>query len=250
MDNNVKACVLTAHNNTGWYEKGQQRLINSLRHHGFSHDIVSFSMRSVGLAWNFSVLVNGTTYASGTISEYTSDCPYTLKAAAFHYVSRVMGYDTILWLDCSVYAIKPIEPVFDIIARDGHYFWRSGWSLGHTCKEEALRYFGITRDQAFDIQDCSTSMFGLKLSNPDSDIFLNAWLRSARDRMFHGSRDQIAAGDVSQKIHFFAHRQDQSCATALIHNIGLTMHDAGQISQYANETGEYPETVRLVMRGI
>lgn len=250
MTTDVKACVLTAHNNVGWYARGQERLINTLRHHGFVHDIVSISMRENGVEWAGKVYVNGSFVGNLRNNKYASDCPYTLKAAAWEFAHESLGYDTILWLDCSVYPVKDIEPVFDIIAQQGHYFWRSGYTVGHTCGQHALDYFGLSREEAFKVEDSSTSMMGLKLSNPDSKWFYNEWLSAAYCGMFHGSRAQIAQGTVEDKKQLFAHRQDQSCASILIYRKGLHMHDPGEISMYANDNGNYPESVRLVMRGL
>lgn len=247
MDTNVKACILTAHNGKGWYPKGQKRLINSLRHHGFRHDIVAIECTPIQNSWLVTGSVNGRYIDPQTISGYKSDCVYTLKAAAFDYV-RSLGYDTILWLDCSVWAIKDPEPIFDIISHTGHYFWRSGFTLGQTCSDKCLDYFMFTREKAHKINDCSTSMFGLKVSNPDSAKFLDYWLKAAADGMFHGSRDEIPGrGDHEQK---FMHRQDQSVASCLIPSFNMKIHQPGQYSQYADVNGDYPESVVLVMAGM
>lgn len=247
MDTNVKACILTAHNGKGWYPIGQKRLINSLRHHGFRHDIVALECTPMQNSWLVTGSVNGRYIEPEIISGYKSDCVYTLKAAAFHCVQD-LGYDTILWLDCSVWAIKDPEPIFDIIAQDGHYFWRSGFSIGNTCSDKCLNYFGMSREKALRTNDCSTSMFGLKLSNPDSKNFLHDWLKASADGMFHGSRDEIPGrGNNEQK---FMHRQDQSVASCLIEKYNMKMYDPGVHSQYAEDNGIYPDSVVLVMAGM
>lgn len=248
METSVKACVLTAHNGKGWYPKGQKRLINSLRHHGFRHDVVDIECNPTSSGgWRVLGAINGKLFQPRNYDRYKSDCVYTLKAAAFDYV-RSLGYDTILWLDCSVWAIKDPEPIFDIISRDGHYFWRSGFTIGNTCSDKCLDYFMMTREYAHKINDCSTSMFGLKLSNPDSAKFLDDWLKAAEAGMFHGSRDEIPGrGDHEQK---FMHRQDQSVASCLIHDYSMKIHQPGEYSQYADVNGNYPESVVLVMAGM
>jgi hypothetical protein len=43
--------------------------------------------------------------------------PYAFKIYAIEKV-RDMGYNQILWLDCSVYVIKSIVPIFDKISED------------------------------------------------------------------------------------------------------------------------------------
>ena len=247
MNSETRACVLSAHNGQGWYHKGQQRLERTLNHHGFSHDIVTVKCTQHGNGWVVSGTINGKSFEPWHASEYPSDCVYTLKAAAWDF-ARNQGYDVILWLDCSVWPVKPIEPLFDLIESEGYYFWRSGFSLGQTCGQHCLDYFQIDREASFDIHDTSTSMMGLKLSNPIAWDFYHQWLTSAKRGMFHGSRAAIPGATGRQQL--FEHRQDQSAASCLTHKLKMKLHDPGIISQYANESGKYPDTVKLVMRGM
>jgi len=246
MESNVKSCILTAHNGKGWYPSGQKRLINSLVHHGNSHDVVAVTCLPMGMGWEVIATINGAESHKKFYPQYLNNCVYTLKAAAFQYV-KDLGYDTILWLDCSVWAISDIEPVFDQIASDGYYFWQSGFSVLNVTSKSCLQYFGISDRAAMIADDCSTSMFGLKLSNPNASTFLDDWLQAAKDKQFHGSRDEIPGRGMDQQK--FEHRQDQAVASCLIHTMGLTMTKPGIFSQYANEKGEYPDSVCLVMRG-
>lgn len=246
MNAETRACVLTAHNGRGWYPKGQHRLARTLNFHGFAHDIAALQCTPHSGGWVVSGTINGQPIEPHFSQRFKSDCVYTLKAAAWEYVAQF--YDVVLWLDCSVYAIKPIENLFDLIESEGYYFWRSGFSLGQTSGRHCLEYFRIDEDESFDIMDTSTSMMGLKLSNPKGADFLKQWLAAAQNGMFHGSRDAIVGAEGRQQL--FEHRQDQSAASCLTHKLGLELHDPGIYSQYANEKGEYPESVRLVMRGM
>ena len=247
MNTDVKACVLSAHNGKGWYAKGQHRLVNSLRHHGFSHDIVALTCTASEGGWKISGSINGVAIEPMYTSVYKSDCVYTLKAAAFEYAQNA-GYDVILWLDCSVFPIKPIEPLFDVINTDGYYLWRSGFSIGQTCSQHCLDWFNISRERAFDINDTSTSMMGVKLSNPLGAQLMRDWLNGAKAGMFHGSRAAIVGAEGRQQL--FEHRQDQSVCSCVAAKMGLKLHDPGIYSQYATDEGVYPESVMLVMRGM
>lgn len=247
MTNDIKSCVLTAHNNQGWYPRGQKRLISSLNLHGNKHDVLALSIEPFQGGWRVEGSINSVPITPVNYPQYKSDCVYTLKAAAFQYALD-QGYELMLWLDCSVWAIKDIEPVFDIVAEQGHYFWRSGYSLGQTCSTACLNYFKIDREEAFDIHDSSTSMFGLYIANEKSLEFLSRWLKAAKEHQFHGSRDAIEGREGREQL--FEHRQDQSVASALIHLMNLTYHEPLDISSYANESGNYPDSVRLVMRGL
>lgn len=254
MDKGIKACVLNAHNDAKWYSKGSERLMRSLIHHGNTIDFVGLVVYPTKYGgWRVTGNVNGNPITPVTNERYRSDCPYTVKAAAFHW-AREQGYDVILWLDCSVWAVKPIDGVLDHINHEGYYFWTSGYSIGQITGDHCLAYFGFTRDEAYNYPDCSSSMVGLKLSNPRAAAFLNEWLRSAEEGMWHGKRDPIQGinydTDAKLDIQLVYHRQDQSAASCVIRKLGLKMWDPGVFSMYANRQGDYPDSVSLVMRGM
>jgi len=249
MDTKIKACILCAHNDKGWYPRGQQRLERSLVYHGFKHDFLAVTCLPSKDGWHTIGQVNGTRVQDRFYHQYKNDCPYTLKAAAWHY-AKDLGYDVILWLDCSVWAITSpaAEPILDIINHTGSYFWRSGFTLAETGGQHALDYMGWTRKKAQEIQDTSTSMMGLKLSNPKSHGFLSAWLEMAQKGIFHGARDPIP--DAKRGEQMFQHRQDQTAATMLAYHMGMHLWEPGQYSSYANPRGEYADSVSLVMQGM
>lgn len=254
MNKEIKACVLNAHNDSKWYSAGQKRLFHSLIHHGSGVDFVGLTVyptRQGG--WRITGKVNHDPIEPVVNNRYRNDCPYTVKAAAFHW-AREQGYDVILWLDCSVWAVQPIDNILDIINHQGYFFWRSGYSIGQVTGDHCLTYFNLPRQLAFKYPDCSSSMLGLKLSNPRAATFLNDWLKSAEDGMWHGKRDAIPGlnydTDAGKDIQLVYHRQDQSAASCLIHRLGLKMFQPGEYCQYATEAGNYPESVSLVMRGM
>lgn len=223
MEANKKACVINAALG-GWYFKGQKRLVDTLRHHGFSHDILTWCEE-----W--------------PNNNYDKNCPYSVKAAAFEEAIN-KGYEVILWLDCSVWPVKPIEPLFDLINEQGYYFWSSGYNCAQVCSDDCLKYFGVDRDKAETFGDCSTSMFGVNISNPQAKEFISNWIQAAKDKVFHGSREH---DNQSADPRFMFHRQDQAVASVLIGKMGLKIHEPGEWSSY------YPndlDKVTLTMRGL
>ena len=56
------------------------------------------------------------------------------------------------------------------------------------CSDNCLKYFNVSRDEAEKYQDCSTSMFGFNLENGRAKLFIERWLKSAKDGVFNGSR--------------------------------------------------------------
>lgn len=235
MIDNVKACILTAyapntshgHNITGTpYKRGQERLIRSLIHHGFRYDILAFQ------DW--------------PNMKYSTNCGYNIKAAAFDEALK-QGYERILWLDSSVWAIKPVEPLFDYIDSHGWFFHSNGFNMAQTANDNALEYFGLTRDQAEKIPDISSSMFGIHTGNPKGHHFLQRWLDTARLGMWETSREHNGG---SKDPRFMFDRQDQSCASIILHQLGMDMTPKGQYVDVANDRGIYQENCMLVMRGL
>ena len=61
---------------------------------------------------------------------------------------RQRGYDSILWLDTSCYVHGPVEPIFDRIEKDGHYFIVGADLLGVWSSDECLKHYSIDREKA------------------------------------------------------------------------------------------------------
>lgn len=221
MDCTIKQCVLNASNGVGWYTVGTKRLIRSLIYHGYSGDIVTFDTFPNDL--------------------FDKSNPYHIKASALTEAIR-KGYTHILWLDCSVWLIKNITPIFDIMNEKGAYLWSSGYNCAQTCSDVCLDYFGITRDEAEEIQDCSSSMLGLNLQSEVGNKFAELWLKSASDGIWNGSR---LHDNQSKDKRFLFHRQDQSSASIIAYKLGIKLHQPG-LSNYYPPT---KETI-LTMQGI
>ena len=223
MDSTIKACIINAAIGS-WYPVGQKRLVNSLIHHGFNWDIL--------------------TWTDWPNQNFDTSCNYNVKAAAFEEAIN-QGYTHILWLDSSVWAIKDPNLIFDIINEQGYYFWSNGYNCAQECSDRCLEYFQITRDEAEKMPVASTSMFGVNLTNPVGMAFMQMWLRSAKDRIFHGSR---LHDNQSSDPRFLWHRQDQSAASIILNQLGCYIHPPGLYSSYYEPN--LPESVVLTMRGM
>ena len=223
MESSTRVCILNASNGSGWYPVGTQRLVRSLINHGYGHDILTFD------TW-----MN---------SEFDKNCPYNIKASAWHEALN-KNYDIILWLDCSVWAINNPYLLLDIINHEGYYFWKSGFNCAQTVSDSCLSYFGVNRDTAETYTDVSTSMFGIRVGNPQADEFISKWIQAARDNQFFGSR---LHDNQSSDPRFLFHRQDQSCASVIAGKMGLKVYDANVYSSY------YPiinDSIVFTMRGM
>src|SRR5690606_7138333 len=100
MDSRTKVCIVNAHTNNGWYPMGQKRLERSLIYHGYAHDMYFVDY------W--------------PSHKYDKSCPYNIKASAMEKASK-MGFDILVWMDCSMWVIKHIYPLLDIVVNEGYY---------------------------------------------------------------------------------------------------------------------------------
>lgn len=225
MDANIKNCIINI-GWGGWYAKGTDRLLRSLQYHGFNGDFVSFK------------------------DELPFNCPkdfgspYNLKAYMLEYAIS-LGYTHILWLDCSVWAIKDPNELFDVINEQGYYAWPSGFNCAQTCSDKALEYFGINRDVAETIPDCSSSMLGLNIQHPKGKAFAELWIKAMKDGVFEGSREHDGQ---SEDPRFMFHRQDQSAASLIMYQLGMDQHEQNVYSSYYQ--AKQPESVIFTMRGM
>lgn len=177
--------------------------------------------------------------------------PYNIKASALYdvrvnYFTR-NNHPVFLWADCSVWAIKDISPIFDIIERDGYYLLSSGYNAAQTCSDKCLDYFGFTRDEAEKIPDSSTMVFGLDLNTKIGEDFFIKFIRASYDGVFNGSREH---DNQSQDPRFLFHRQDQSAATCIAHKLGMKLHSFGQHVAYDQDEVTPPESVVMLARGM
>jgi hypothetical protein len=224
MDSNIKHCIVNASNGAGWYPLGTKRLKESLIYHGFNGDIITFD--------NF------------PNDEYNKQNPYNIKASAITEVLK-RKYTHVLWLDCSVWAIRNPNEIFDVINEHGYYFWRSGYNAAQCCSDKCLEYFDISRDEAEKYQDCSTSMFGFNTDNELGKKFIERWLKAAKDNVFDGSR---LHDNQSKDKRFLFHRQDQSAATIILNQLELKLTDPGIYSEYYSDN--ISKSVVFTMRGM
>jgi hypothetical protein len=194
--------IVNGSNGMYWYPKGSERLAKSLDAVGWT-DYKIYNQYSLGL--------------------YDESCPYTIKADILHTAAMLTTARWLLWVDCSAWAIRNPKPIFDIIKKDGYYFWTSGYNAAQTCSDKCLDYFGINRDTAETYQDAATGIFGIDLHNEIGYNFFKQWSKAALDGVFNGSRFH---DNQSEDPRFLFHRQDQSVASCLIGKMGLKFnHD-------------------------
>lgn len=224
MDASTKACYI----NVGyghWYPQGSDRLMQSMNYHG----------------WNWNALVWKNDYPH---RGYPTDCVYNIKAAAFE-EALIRGFSHVMWLDCSFWAIKDPNPIMDIIDTDGYYLIENGQNCAQECSDKCLQYFGVTRDEAEQMQMCSSGILGINYNNPIGKEFITRWMKAAKDGIFSGSRFHDGQ---SKDPRFLHHRQDQSAASIILNQLGMKLHKFGDHVSYYSE--KMTDTTIFSIRGM
>lgn len=194
----TRRAIINAYTGEGWYEQGQARLIASLGN--VQADVIAF---------NESDLIDS--------PYYDKNCPYTIKAAAIH-AAVADGYNQIIWLDCSVQVVKPLDDWFKLIDTDGSYFMTGGWNCAQECNDYSLDYFGFTRDQAELLPCLWSCIFAIDTRHEKPRMVLQEFLQSCLEGVFHGSRNHDGQSSDARFLH---HRQDQSALSLALHWVGI-----------------------------
>lgn len=159
------------------------------------------------------------------------EIPYAFKPYAIQKVID-LGYETILWCDSPVHAIKDISPVFEYIEQHGYVFFDNvGHSLGMWTNDKCLKHFNLTRDEAIKIKMVMACCMGF--STDDKYVF-NEYKRLAPE-LYPGSWQN--------------HRHDQSVISCLIHQHDLQIikgHESFFIYDHFRNVFTISDTVCLL----
>lgn len=215
-------CVISlATANTG-FPKRLARLHQSLVTTGFTGDL---------LAW--------------TPDRYPEDCPthqdvpFAFKPFCFGQVRRER--QLVLWMDASCIAVRSLDPLFQRIATHGYLLFKNGrHKVGEWSSDDALAFFGMSREEAMGIDEVYAAAIGLDLSSPIANRFLDLWHDAARAGLpFRGVKEPLdttddysevkwnRGGRVSADPRVRGHRHDQTVAGILASRLGMTLTPTG-----------------------
>jgi hypothetical protein len=219
------------YNWASWYEEGQNRLKQSCVTNG------------EGLDYNTLFLQN-----SPKNQYLREDCPYTIKAAAI-YEARLMGYEQILWADCSIWLNNNPTKIFDIIEKEGFYCIDSGYNCAQTISDKALNIVNLDRDTAESIPEAWSCIFGINLLSDKGYKIFNLFLDYSKKGVFNGSREHDRQ---SKDKRFLFHRQDQS-ALSLACYFSEVSNDLTKNTKhlaYLGMNGQVTDETVFLMKGL
>lgn len=193
-----KRAIVNFSNNRGWYAKGRQRLMDTLPSKTPTDVELFFFDQEEKIG-----------------SPLHDDNPYAFKIYAIQNVLE-KGFHTILYLDGSLFPIRRLDPIFDVIEKEGVFAQHAGHMCGTWASDACLEYFGITRDEAMEMPmygNCG--LLGLDLSVPEVLNFYVKWRDSMNAGMFKGAwtnKDNSESKDERCK----GHRHDMVCGIVFV----------------------------------
>lgn len=199
----MKRAIISLATDRGNYYKGLCRLGESLRGK-FSGDFLGFM-------------------GEGSIgAPKHEDNPYAFKVHAFKHVFE-MGYEQIIWLDSSVYAIKPVDNLFEFIERDGYVAQEAGHVVSSWCDQKTYNYFNLTPEKAAEmIMYGNAGFLGLDMNHSIAEAFFSGWRKACENGIFKGDWANF--------------RHDMTCGSIIANNLGWKFQPGNQILQYAAPT--------------
>lgn len=193
-----------------WYPAGVDRLRASLDAHGWPYDVKIWRDE-----W--------------PDARFPSDCPYTMKAAAFQWAID-NGYETAIWGDASITAVRPMGSFVDAVNTNGYWIGHSGYNCAQVCSDRILEYFGVNRDEAEYMPDAATGLFGVNLSNPIVRVLIETWIQAGLDGAFAGSRLHDGQSSDPRYLH---NRQDQAAMSVIAGKMGMKLGNWGERVTFA-----------------
>lgn len=236
-----KKCVVSFADGAGYYAKALMRLELSLKQVGFDGYFKGIN--------DYGHIGSPLHRAPGSVPTV----PYAFKAYS---IKKAMdeGARYILWCDSVIYATKSIAPVFDHIAKHGYLFFDNiGFSIGDYTSDACLEKFGMTRDEAFQSKMIMACVMGFDVYHPIAKAFLERYIAAASDGVSYLGDWTNQNLQVSNDMRVKGHRHDQSVASILIKQGGLTITRAQDtFFAYASHKGIVPisDTVCLWSEGI
>lgn len=150
--------------------------------------------------------------------------PYAFKVYAVDTV-RKLGYDVVFWCDSINRLSIPIEPVLQRLKEVGVYLPADGWKVGEWANDKSLQYFGITREEAMNIECCYACVLGFDFRNPITQTFFNTWKTACEDGIFCGMWDNTNKTE-SEDPRCKGHRHDQTCADLIAYKLRIPKSEA------------------------
>lgn len=201
------------------FRRGQRRLVEECKAVGYEGDFLLFNDEKF------------------LFCPPHSQVPYAFKPHAMK-VAASMGYRFLLWCDCSVFPIRPLDIAFEIMRELGYMFLMCGWKAGEWCSDAALVTLGVSRAEALTMDQLIGGCQGLDLDSPKARAYLDRWYELSRDGITFPGAWTNENGQVSADKRVLGHRHDQVAASIIAWKLGMRDFKPGLLLY--DETGKTP----------
>lgn len=237
-----KTYIVSFADGVGNYAKAMMRLELSLKQVGFGDEFHRFKG------------INDYAHIGSPFHKGSPDAvPYAFKAYSIKKAIEE-GARYVIWMDSVVYATKPIWPLLQHIKNQGYIFFdNTGFSVGDYTSDACLAKWGMSRQEAFDSRMIMACVMGFDSEHPRAKEFLEKYIGAASDGVSYMGDWYNNNLQVSNDLRVKGARHDQSVASIIIKQMGLTITNAqNTFFAYAEHKGKIPisDTVCLWSEGI
>ena len=205
----MKAIISFA-NSRGNYMKSLERLKNSINYYDKNPFLGFIGEDSIG-------------------SPLHLENPYAFKIYAFK-KARELGYTKILYLDSSIFAVNPLDKLWEVLDEDGYFMQEAGHLVGRWCNERTLEYFSLSREAAMDIMMYGNAgLLALDFENEKANNFFQLWEKSMLEGQFIGSWDD--------------HRHDMTCGSIIANRLQMKLQSGNKWMIYTSDEAAVSEDI-------
>ena len=168
----------------------------------------------VGINCNFfrdCLPMKGIIYTENIVGEFQKSL-YGFKP---HAIQRTIdkGYKKIIWLDPAVLPITSIDILINALDQHLVITITGDATMDKMCNERALKYFGITKEEAKNIKHVGGTIYGFNFNQPKAVEVFNLWKQAEEDGIF-GSQDDFMQG----------HWSDEACMALALYKCGVEQY--------------------------
>jgi len=221
----MRKCIVNYASRNAWYPEGQNRLKLSLERVGFDGDVLLFDDSLLGCSRH-------------------SDTPYGFKPYVL-LEAKKRGYDLVLWVDASFWAIQPLSNLFFHIQNYGSALQSCSYPVGMWSSDTSLEQLRMGREEAFSLPMFSGGLIGLNLTIESRIQFLDEfYFYSCDGKSFHGDWKNDSL-QVSKDSRVRGHRHDMVVGSILANRLGLTIQPNNTFFSYYAWFEKYKEEKQL-----
>lgn len=230
----MKKVIVSFADEAGKYRDGMRRLRGSLIEAAFDGDFVAYT--------SFKEIDSPPHKGDGAV-------PYAFKAHAINKAIMDHGEGLYLWLDSPIYATGSLAPIFEHIQTEGYIFFDNiGFSIGDFTSDACLDKWGISREEAFNINMTMACAYGFSTESGEAMWLMHKYIEASEDGVSYLGDWYNGNRQVSADPRVRGHRHDQSVQSILIHKNNLKLTKGQEtFFAYREHQGQMPIAGSVVL---